>query len=129
MFLDAMKIRIGMILVGLVMMGVYVAYGGRFGPGDRGVIQIEYGAYPEMFAGLTVEIDGKPAGVLKSFGRSTRTVFSVKEGEHTVRVLHPNLLSEPRLVDARTTLPVLLILDEHMAVDEHGATRQAIAFQ
>jgi hypothetical protein len=129
MFLDAMKIRIGMILVGIILVGVYFAAGGRIGAGDRGVIQIEYGAYRDDFQGLTVEIDGKAAGTLHGFGPSTRKAFAVSEGDHAVRIIHPHLPSEMRMVKVGAGHTVMLILDEHMALDGHGREREEIAFQ
>lgn len=128
MFLNALHIRLGLMVVGALLLGVFLAFGGRLGP--RPVIQVEYGMYPEVFQGMTVEIDGQRAGTLHPFGAANRTGFVVKEGRHSVRVVHPAYASVARDVDVRADgRPVLLILDLQQNLDPRAASKTAIAWQ
>jgi len=129
MFLSAFRIRLGLIVSGLFATLVYLALGGSFGPGRNGMIQIEYGAYPEKFRGLEVEIDGRIAGTLEPFGSATRTGFVVQEGEHRVRVLDPSMASQPRDVRVARGQGVLLILDVVDAYVRTGGMKPMLGFQ
>ncbi len=128
MVFDAMRIRAALMISGVLVVAMYFAFGGRFGP--QPVVQIEFGMYPEVFEGLTVEIDGKPAGTLRPFGAAHRTGFTVKEGRRTIRVVHPKYASVDRTVDVRADgRPVLLILDLESAADPAGQIATAIGWQ
>jgi hypothetical protein len=106
---------------------MFFALGGHLGP--QPVVQIEFGAYPEVFQGMTVEIDGKPTGTLKPLGAAHRTAFTVKPGPHTIRVIHPLYVSIERRVDVRANGgPVVLTLDLQAAVNDRGHSQTAIAF-
>jgi len=127
MYLNAIRIRAALMVGGVLALLLFFALGGRLGP--RPVLQIEFGMYPEVFSGMTVEIDGKPAGTLKSLGAANRTGFVVPEGRHTVRVVHPLYASVVREVDVKANgHPVLLILDLQATVDGRGRSETAIAF-
>ena len=127
MYLNAIRIRAALMLAGVLAAILYFAMGGRLGP--QAVVQIEFGMYPEVFQGMTVEIDGKPVGHLRPLGSASRNGFVVKEGHHTVRVTHPLYASIVRQVDVRADgRPVLLILDLQPTVDSRGKSETAIAF-
>jgi hypothetical protein len=112
MFLNLFRIRIGVMITGILLAGMYFAGGGSFG--NKPVIQIEFGMWPEEFEGCEVMIDDEVAGTLRRFGNAFRTGFEVKDGKHTVKLVHPELPSEPVTVTSgaggRT---VLLIADVH----------------
>ena len=128
MYLNAIRIRAALMVAGVLVTALYVAFGGKFGP--QPVVQIEFGMYPEVFNGLTVEIDGKPAGKLQMFGAANRTGFIVKEGSHTIRVLHPMYASVERTVDVRANgRPVLLILDLQANAAASGQLATVIGWQ
>ena len=127
MVLNAIRIRAAFMVAGVLIMILYFAFGGRLGP--QPVVQIEFGMYPEVFQGMTVEIDGQPAGTLKPLGAANRTGFIVKEGHHTVRVVHPLYASIVREVDVKANgHPVLLILDLRATANARGRSETAIAF-
>lgn len=110
MFLNVMKVRAVWMVAGVVMLVGYFAMGGSFG--NKSTIMIEFGMYPREFEGLDVEIDGQVAGQLRMFGAATRTGFQVKDGKHTVRILHPRLASAQRTVTTGAgASQVMLILD------------------
>src|SRR5688572_7164031 len=110
MRLDSMRIRATLMLMGVVAFGVYLMAGVPGRP--KSIVQVEFGMYPDVFQGLTVEIDGEPAGTLKPFGAATRTGFEVKEGRHAIKVRHPKFASVARDVDVTANgQPVLLIMD------------------
>ena len=128
MFVNAIRIRAALMIAGALTAVLFFALGGRLGP--QAVVQIEFGTYPEVFQGMTVEIDGKPAGTLKPFGAAHRSVFPVQPGRHTIRVVHPLYVSIERRVDVRAGgSPVLLILDLQAGINDHGQSQTAIAFQ
>jgi hypothetical protein len=129
MYLNAIRIRAALMVAGVLVTAMFFAFGGKFGP--QPVVQIEFGMYPEVFQGLTVEIDGKPAGRLQMMGAANRTGFIVKEGTHTVRVVHPLYSSVERSVDVRANgRPVLLILDlQANAVASSGQLATVIGWQ
>jgi len=128
MFLNIFKVRLALAVAGLVVLGGYLAAGGGFG--SKSTISIEYGMYPREFAGLQVEIDGKVVGTLKGFGNATRTAFAVKDGRHTVRVLHPDLECLPRTVTSGAGgRNVMLILDYRDRAAPDGSLQTVLAFQ
>jgi hypothetical protein len=128
MYLNAFRIRIGLIGAGILTTLIYVALGGRFGPGSKGAIQIEYGMYPEEFSGAEVLIDGEVAGTLKPFGSATRTGFEIERGEHAVRIRHPRFPSMERKVQVEAGSGVLLILNITSGMASNGASRPTISF-
>jgi hypothetical protein len=123
------RIRAALMVAGVLVTALYFAFGGKLGP--QPVVQIEFGMYPEVFNGLTVEIDGKPAGKLQMMGAANRTGFIVKEGTHTIRVLHPMYASVERSVDVRANgRPMLLILDlQANAIASSGQMATVIGWQ
>ena len=129
MFLDAFKIRLGLMGVGAIALALYLMAGGRFGPGNHGTIQIEYGTYPDQFEGMQVAIDGQPAGVLKSYGAATRTAFAVEAGRHEIRVVSQDFASRARVVNIESGRTVMLILDVGGSVSSDGATRPELVLQ
>ena len=110
MRMNILHVRIAMILAGVVVLVGYLATGGSFG--GKSTIMIEFGMYPREFQGLDVEIDGEVVGKLEMFGAATRTGFAVKDGKHTVRVLHPEFACDPATIISGTGAShVMLILD------------------
>lgn len=128
MHLSPMRVRAALMIVGVLSIVMFVVFGGRFNA--RPVVQIEYSTYPEVFQGMAVEIDGKPSGMLGPLGATNRTGFTVTEGRHTIRVVHPLYVSLERTVDVPANgRPVVLILDLQPTVDARGQQKTAIAFQ
>jgi hypothetical protein len=74
MFMNVFKVRAVWAIAGLVVMIGYLATGGSFG--SRNTILIEFGMYPEDFAGMQVEIDGEIAGTL-TLGEETGQVMLI----------------------------------------------------
>lgn len=128
MKLDSLRIRLGLMGAGIVTILFFIAMGGRLGPPTTGSIVIEYGMYPRDFEGLSVEIDGEVAGVLKPFGGATKTGFAVREGDHEVRVLHPRFRSESRHLEVVAGRPALLILDIGDRVGKDGTSEPVLTF-
>lgn len=129
MVLNAFRIRLALIGAGILSMGIYLAMGGHFGPGHKGAIRIIYGANPDLFQGLRVEIDGEVAGVLKPFGSNTTTGFEVSEGDHIVRVLHPTMKSKSRTVHIDGGGGATLILDVLDTYTRGAGGQTVIGFQ
>lgn len=128
MFLNVFKVRLGLALAGIIVMAGYVAAGGSFG--SKSTIIIEFGMYPRDLEGMQVEIDGEVAGTLQMFGRATRTAFSVKDGEHRVRILHPKLASHTETVTTGVGgRDVMLVADIFEMQGPDGKTRATIGFQ
>jgi hypothetical protein len=122
------RVTAALVILGVVSILGFVVFGGRFAP--RPEVQIEFGSYPEVFQGMSVEIDGKPSGILQPSGSAHRTGFTVTEGPHTIRVVHPLYVSLERRVDVPAGgKPVLLVLDLQPTVDPRGQRRTAIGFQ
>ncbi len=127
MYLNAFRIRMGLIIAGVLTMGIYVLAGGSLTPGAKPVIQIEFGIEPDEFIGSTVLIDGEAAGELKPFGRSWRTGFRVEEGKHTVEVVHPRYRCIPtRVTSGYGGRNVLLVLDFHSEYDSETQTSETV---
>jgi len=129
MFLDAFKIRLGLMGVGAIALAFYLLAGGRFGPGDHGTIQIEYGIDPDRFEGMQVAIDGRPAGELKSFGAATRTAFAVDEGRHEIRVVSEDFACRSRTVNIESGRTVMLVLDFGGSASSDGSTLSELVLQ
>jgi hypothetical protein len=129
MFLDAMRIRLGLMGVGLVAFLVYLIGGGKLGPGPGGSIVIEYGIDAHAFEGAAVEVDGALVGKLAPFGSATRTGFPVKRGLRSVRVLTPSFESETRRVEVLAGRTVMLIVDVQERTDGRGKSRPVVTFQ
>jgi hypothetical protein len=128
MVLNIFKVRLVMAVAGVVVLGGYLAAGGSFG--RKSSLVIEFGMYPREFTGCQVEIDGRVAGTLEPFGQATRKAFPVKDGEHTVRVLHPKFASTPRtVITGAGASPVMLILDLGEMVDASGNSEVTLYFQ
>lgn len=109
MISNAIRKRAAVVVAAVLVLAVCLGAGSRLTA--RPAVQIEFGAYPEVFQGMTVEIDGKSAGTLRATGSAHRTGFEVTEGRHTVRVVHPLYTSITRSVDVRAGRPEVLILD------------------
>lgn len=125
MDLNPGRIRAALMIAGVLALAIFFAFGGR----PRPVIQVEFSSYPEVFQGMTVEIDGRPAGTLRPLGSSHRAQFTVTEGRHTIRVVHPMYASIERSVNVRADgSPVILILDLQASVNARGRSQTAIAF-
>lgn len=130
MYLSVWRMRIAAIAVGFLLFGWMVASGAMPGLFGRGSIQIEYGLYPEIFEGLTVEIDGEDVGTLRRFGQARRTGFEVAAGSHEIRVLHPEMPSQSRTVEVEAGgMPSLLILDLTDCASEVGGVVSCVGFQ
>jgi hypothetical protein len=109
-FLNIFHVRAALAIAGLMVLIAFLASGGSFG--RKNTIQIEFGMYPREFQGLQVEIDGEMVGTLERLGQATRTPFSVKDGEHTVRVLHPEYACEKGVISTGVGgSDVMLVLD------------------
>lgn len=128
MRLDSLRIRLGLMGAGILTLAFFLAMGGHLGAPTTGSIVIQYGMYPREFEGLSVEIDGQVAGVLKPFGSAMMTGFKVAEGAHDVRVLHPRMRSDVRHVEVVMGRPAVLILDigDHTARD--GTSEPVVTF-
>jgi len=100
MFLNALRIRLGLIAAGIIITVAYMLCGGSVLPGNQARILIEFGSDADRFAGLDVEIDGAIAGKLERVGQATRTAFPVEPGIHQVRVVGPAYDSRPVPIDA-----------------------------
>lgn len=100
MFLNALRIRIGMVVAGVLLAVGYASFGHSLFPSTQARILIEFGSDPDNFAGLEVEIDGQVVGQLERIGQATRTAFPVEPGQHQVRVLGPAFDSAPATIDA-----------------------------
>jgi hypothetical protein len=129
MKLDAMRIRLGLMGVGLVAFLVYLIAGGKTGPGPDGSIVIEYGIDSHAFEGASVEVDGALVGKLAPYGSATRTGFPVKQGLRSVRVLTPAFESEPRRVEVAAGRTVMLIVDVQQRANDQGKSRPVVTFQ
>lgn len=92
MYLNSPHLRFGAIAAGVLLLGGYLLLGGPLG-GDR-IVLLDFSMYPEVFEGCEVEIDGEVAGMLRADGRSLRTEFEVRRGEHVLRIRHPQYDSQ-----------------------------------
>ena len=100
MYLNALRIRLGLIAAGIIITAAYMLCGGSLLPGREARILIEFGTDPDQFTGLDVEIDGAVVGKLERIGQATRTAFPVKPGIHQVRVVGPAYDSRPVPIEA-----------------------------
>ncbi|HKQ97848.1 MAG TPA: hypothetical protein VJV75_08235 [Candidatus Polarisedimenticolia bacterium] len=100
MFLSALRIRIGLVVVGVLLAVGWAAFGHSLFPSTQARILIEFGSDPDSFTGLEVEIDGRVVGQLEKIGQATRTAFPVEPGTHQVRVVGPAFDSAPATIDA-----------------------------
>jgi len=114
---------------GAVTMALYLMMGGSMFPGDKGVVQIEFGMYPEEFEGCEVEVDGEVVGKLQYFGAASRTGFELKEGDHMVRVLHAECKMEPFRVEVTGGQIHLLLLDIGGTITVDGKNYTELYFQ
>jgi len=113
MFLSALRIRIGMAVAGVLMAVGWAAFGHSLLPSTQARILIEFGADPDRFTGLDVEIDGHIAGQLERVGQATRTAFPVEPGTHQVRVVGPAFDSAPAPIEARHSGMSTMVLLEY----------------
>ncbi len=85
---------------------------------------------PEVFEGCEVEIDGAIAGTLQRVTRASRTGFEVKDGSHTIAILHGEFGSEVREVTTGGhQKQVLLVADLGDWSLPDGTTETRIFFQ
>jgi len=122
-----LRIRLAWLVLGFLLVGLYVAMGGRLARGDEGTLQIEYGADRAAFEGLQVAIDGRSVGRLRGMGGETFSAFSVKEGLHEVRVISPGFSCRPRTVEVFGAHVMRLTLDYDGGTD--GLRRPLLALQ
>ena len=128
MQLNIVHVRVALAIAGVVVLIGYFAAGGSFG--SRSTIAIEFGMYPREFEGLEVEIDGEVVGRLERFGQATRTAFAVKDGRHTVRVLHPELASREEVVTSGVGgQRVMMVLDIADVGNGRGEATPTLVFQ
>ena len=83
-------------------------------------ISIEFGAYPDQFEGLEVEIDGKVVGKLERHAAITRSAFPVTKGEHLVRIRSDKYACAPRKVKIERNLEkqmLILNISESSGID------------
>ena len=108
MYLDALRIRLSLMAMGLVALLTFVALGGRIGPGSRSTVIIDYSIEPRLFEGAEVVIDGESAGLLHLLGSHPRTGFEVKKGVHEVRLAVRGFACRPRRIDVARGNSVVL---------------------
>ena len=123
----AIRIRLAWVALSFLLVGLYLAMGGRLSRGDEGTILVEYGADRGAFEGLELAIDGRPVGRLRGAGGSTFAGFSVKEGLHEVRVVARQFACRPRKVEVFGAHVVRLTLDYDGGSD--GSSRPVLSFQ
>ena len=128
MFLNATKIRVGLMGVGAIAMVMYLLAGGRLGPGNRGIVQIEFSLYPET-EGMQVAVDGRVAGVLKSHGATKRSAFAIEEGRHEITLVSTEFDCELQTVHVESGRTVMLVVDVGGGVSADGSSRPQILFQ
>jgi hypothetical protein len=129
MRLDAIRIRVMMMSAGLLTVLIFLIASGRIGGRPHGMIAIEWGAYPEAFAGLDVEVDGQVVGKLTYLGARAASGFEVAEGPHEVRVVGPKWRSVPRKVEVRRDHTSRFMLDVQESVGADGQTLPALVLQ
>lgn len=88
MSLKSMKIRLGTMAAGFVLLVLVLLVGVPTLNSDRTLVLIDFGIYPDAFDGLDVYIDGKPIGKLQRIGGIAKTGFQVKEGDHVITIAH-----------------------------------------
>jgi hypothetical protein len=98
--------------------------------GSRSAIVVEWGLCEELLEGCEVEIDGDVVGRLQHFGKATRTGFEVKEGSHTLAIVHPEMDCELKeITTGGSHRSVTLIADVNSWVRPDGSTESVIVFQ
>jgi len=127
MYLNAMRIRLGLMVAGALLFGFYLLNGGSFVLGSKSVILIEFGMYPDEFEGLEVLIDGESAGTLRRFGNAFKTGFEVEDGDHVVEVKHPEIPCRPvKVTSGYGGHRVMLIMDLEVAMAAGGRSEPTI---
>jgi hypothetical protein len=129
MQLNAFRIRLALMAAGLVVALIYLAATGQIGGKPHGTIAIEWGAYLDEFAGLSVEVDGRYAGKLTYLGARATTGFEVAEGSHSVRVVGSKWNSVPRTVDVRRDHTSRFLLDAQETMGADGQSKPAVVLQ
>ena len=126
MKLNALHMRFGAIAAGFLLL----VLGGRamFSSSDSRVL-IEFGADVDGFEGLPVEIDGKMVGKLQRTGQATRMAFPIENGEHTVRVVHPQMECEATRVRVKPNAKVYLQLDVMDGADAAGRLKNTLVLR
>ena len=107
-----MGLRIVTTMAVLAMLAVGLG-GCMPGLDDSPKVAIEFGADPEHFLGLPVEIDGKVVGKLEKIGALTRRAFPVTKGEHSVRVVDAGMECKPVTVKAELKMQKIMLLLEY----------------
>jgi|GEM_PF-1457600 len=124
MFLNMMRVRVGLAVTGILLVGMYFL-GGGFGSG-KSVIQIEFGMWPTELEGVQVSIDDEVVGTLKRFGNSFRTGFEVDDGKHTVKLLHPEIPCKPARVTSGAGGRTVLLIADFSETYRDGTTKPII---
>lgn len=127
--LDSWHLRIAFLAMGLVASLVFLAATGRIGGTPRGVVVIQFGAYPDEFAGLDVEVDGQVIGRLQYMHGQSRTGFALTEGYHDLRVTGARWQSVPRKVEVGRDRTVNLVLDTGTTATPDGRYQQTLVLQ
>jgi hypothetical protein len=130
MFLNSWRMRLGLIAAGILLAGTWLICGGGLTPGAETGILIEFGADPDRFAGMDVEVDGRIVGKLERLGQATRTAFALDPGEHDVRIVHPEFNTIPARVSCNTPgIKPMLVLNYADSSGMDGSGRPTLEFQ
>ncbi len=124
MFLNALHIRFALIGSSVVLVVVYLMFGGSLGSPE--IVQIDFGMYPDLFEGCEVEIDGKIVGKLEGTGQVTRSGFKVEQGRHVIRVLHDEVGSQEIVVEVAKGEKVRVMLEMVDSYDSKSGATQAM---
>jgi hypothetical protein len=127
--LDSWHLRIAFLVMGLVAWLIFQGATGRIGGKQRGTVIVEFGAYPEEFAGLDVEVDGRVVGRLQTMGGQARTGFLVTEGYHELRVTGPEWHSVPRTIEVGRDRTARFMLDAGETATPDGLRHPTLVLQ
>ncbi len=117
------RFRVAILVSGLVLIGMWFAFGG----GSQSIIAIEFGISPRDFVGVEVVIDGEVAGRLQRMGARTQTGFKVDDGDHVVTLRHPELRTVPVTVTSGFAgQPVVLLADFSSTTNDAGESETVI---
>ncbi len=123
------RVRIAAMISGILVIGLFVAMGGSLTPSNKSVVLVQFGMYPDEFEGLEVFIDDEPAGRLRRFGNAFKTGFEVEDGDHEIRVKHPELACQPgRFSSGPGGRTVMLILDFSSRRTPNGESESVVVF-
>lgn len=115
------------IVSALVVVGI--AYGTGAFQGSRSAIVVEWGLAPETLEGCEVEIDGEIAGMLQRVTPTTRTGFEVKDGSHTIAILHPEYYCEVKEVTTGGLQKQVVLVADLGSWAAEDSTEMRIFFQ